>query len=395
VAGSRRVGFAVVGNNSKQADPVVVIEQGQLAQIQATASEQASEATPSITALGDGAMINQRESFGVKPGGQQPLGHGHPDRVGHSLAQRTGGDLHAGQQPPRGMPGAVRPQLAKRPDIRQRDVVAGQMQRPAGVQPVNHRGDVQQGARVPLIPTIWPSVDGRGRGDEQRTWDRTGSLYRVTIVLHSAMAAVAATAALLATLNRRGLSPERSQVVIAGAATMPVLRPLLLAAGFGCVTSWDRRDATTFPLRGITRNATAVIDLLGCTRELAEATSDHPELITITPDKTSWAVLALPDLLPAVMTTQDPKIGVEDYHTCALALAATTPPERLLPNPIQPALASPVEQAGARVPAPLGPALSTPTFRFPPPPPRAQTSASCRLRCMVNRKYSKTASATA
>jgi len=303
VAGSRRVGFAVVGNNSKQADPVVVIEQGQLAQIQATASEQASEATPSITALGDGAMINQRESFGVKPGGQQPLGHGHPDRVGHSLAQRTGGDLHAGQQPPRGMPGAVRPQLAKRPDIRQRDVVAGQMQRPAGVQPVNHRGDVQQGARVPLIPTIWPSVDGRGRGDEQRTWDRTGSLYRVTIVLHSAMAAVAATAALLATLNRRGLSPERSQVVTAGAATMPVLRPLLLAA--------------------------------------------------------------------------------------------TTPPERLLPNPIQPALASPVEQAGARVPAPLGPALSTPTFRFPPPPPRAQTSASCRPRCMVNRKYSKAASATA
>lgn len=43
------------------------------------------------------------------------------------------------------------------------------------------------------------------------------------------MAAVAATAALLATLNRRGLSPERSQVVTAGAATMPVLRPLLLA----------------------------------------------------------------------------------------------------------------------------------------------------------------------
>jgi hypothetical protein len=215
------------------------------------------------------------------------------------------------------------------------------------------------------------------------------------VLTDSAMAAVAATAALLTTLNRRGRSPKRSQVVIAGAATMPVLRPLLLAAGFGCVTSWDHRDATTFPLRWITRNATAVIDLLGCTRELAEATSDHPELITITPDKTSWALLALPALLPAVMTAQDPKIGVEDYHTCALALAATTPPDRLLPNPIQPALTSPVEQAGARAPAPLGAALSTPTSRFPAPPPRAQTSASCRPRCTVNRKYSKTASATA
>lgn len=149
------------------------------------------------------------------------------------------------------------------------------------------------------------------------------------------MTAAAATAALLTTLNRCGLSPERSRVVIVGAATMPMLCPLLLAAGFGCVTSWDRRDAITFPLRIITQNAEAVIDLLGCTRELAEAAEDHPELIIITPDKTSWALLALPGLLHAVTTAQHPRVGVEDCHACALALAAATPPDRLLPDPTE------------------------------------------------------------
>ncbi len=165
------------------------------------------------------------------------------------------------------------------------------------------------------------------------------------VVTDSAMAAATATAALLTTLNRRGLSPERSRVVIAGAATMPVLRPLLLAAGLGRVTSWDRRDAGTFPLRRITRNAEAVIDLLGCVRELAQAASDHPELIIITPDKTNWALLALPAVLHAVATAQDPSAGVERYHAGALTLAAATPPDRQLPDPMEPALPSAATRA--------------------------------------------------
>lgn len=126
--------------------------------------------------------------------------------------------------------------------------------------------------------------------------------------------AMTTTAALLTALRCRGLSPGRSRVVIAGAATMPELRPLLLAAGVGCVTSWDRRDAVMFPLRWITRNAEAVVDLLGCSRELAEAASDHPELIIIFPDQTSWTRLALPGLLRAAATAQDPKSGIAGYH---------------------------------------------------------------------------------
>lgn len=167
------------------------------------------------------------------------------------------------------------------------------------------------------------------------------------VVTDQAMTAAAATAALLTTLRRRGLSPGRSRVVIAGAATMPVLRPLLLAAGFGGVISWDRRDAVTFPLRWITRNAEAVVDLLGCTRELAKTASDHPELVIIIPDR-SWALLALPGLLRAVTTAQDPRIDIAGYHACALALVAATPPDRLLPDPTDAALTSTVEQAATR-----------------------------------------------
>lgn len=155
--------------------------------------------------------------------------------------------------------------------------------------------------------------------------EQTGGSQR-RVVTDPAMTATAATAALLTTLRRRGRSPSRSRVVIAGAATMPVLRALLLAAGFGCVTSWDRRDAAAFPLRWISRNAEAVIDLLDCTQELADAASDHPELVIITPDQTSWALLALPELLRAAATAQDPQSDIAGYHACVLTLVAATRP---------------------------------------------------------------------
>ncbi len=161
---------------------------------------------------------------------------------------------------------------------------------------LTHRGLAGGAGSVEPVLRHWAAT-----GSEQ-----AGGSERRVVTDRAMTAAAAATAALLTTLRRRGLSPGRSRVVIAGATTMPVLRPLLLAAGFGCVTSWDRRDAVTFPLRWITRNAEAVVDLLGCTQELAEAASDHPELIIITPDETSWTLLALPGLLRAAATAQDP-----------------------------------------------------------------------------------------
>jgi len=83
-----------------------------------------------------------------------------------------------------------------------------------------------------------------------------------------AFTAVAVTASLLTSLSRRELSPRNSRVVIIGSATVPVLRPLLMATGLAEIISWDRHDAGTFPLHWVLRNADAVIDLTDCTQEL-------------------------------------------------------------------------------------------------------------------------------
>lgn len=165
------------------------------------------------------------------------------------------------------------------------------------------------------------------------------------VVTVAAMAAVAVTAALLGTLRRRGMQPRQTRVLIAGSATMPVLCPLLAAAGVGELTSWDRRDAGRFPLRGITRDVEVVIDLLGCGRDLTDAARGRSGLIIITPDTTSWALLALPGMLHALATAHDPRLDVALYYACALALGKASPPGRVLPDPTDPELGPAIEQA--------------------------------------------------
>jgi hypothetical protein len=77
----------------------------------------------------------------------------------------------------------------------------------------------------------------------------------------------------------------------------------------------------------------------------AESVEPVPELVIITPDQTSWALLVLPGLLRAAATALDPKFDIAGYHACALALVAATPPDRLLPDPRDPALTNTIEQA--------------------------------------------------
>jgi hypothetical protein len=168
------------------------------------------------------------------------------------------------------------------------------------------------------------------------------------VVADRSTAAAAVTAALLTTLSRRGIPPPRCRLVIAGATAMPALGPLLATAGFGGITSWDRHDAGRFPLHRIAGNAEVVIDLLGCGRELAAAAGVHPQLIILTPDPASWALLALPGLLRAVAAAEHPRLDLGVYSACALALALATPPGRVLPDPADPAPAGAVERAAAR-----------------------------------------------
>jgi len=168
--------------------------------------------------------------------------------------------------------------------------------------------------------------------------DRLGPIYawaqdrECAVLTGRSLAAVAATAGLLTSLKRQGHPPGRSRVVITGAAGMPMLGQLLITSGIGEVIQWNHDDALSFSLRCIASQADAVIDLLGCPQEMADAMNAHPELMVITPDRIGWALLALPGLLDTV-TTSPPAATVDTCYACALDLVAATPPDRLLPQP--------------------------------------------------------------
>jgi hypothetical protein len=77
-------------------------------------------------------------------------------------------------------------------------------------------------------------------------------------------AAIAVTASLLTAPARADGIPDLSRVVIAGAPTVPLLRPFLIAAGIGEIDSWNAAGIVGFGLDRIADGADAVIDLVGC-----------------------------------------------------------------------------------------------------------------------------------
>ena len=58
--------------------------------------------------------------------------------------------------------------------------------------------------------------------------------------------AIALTAAALVYLRRLGRDPHRSRILIADARHLPILSPLLVAAGFPDISLWNRAAATRF-----------------------------------------------------------------------------------------------------------------------------------------------------
>ncbi|MCE7007004.1 hypothetical protein LWC34_29860 [Kibdelosporangium philippinense] len=141
--------------------------------------------------------------------------------------------------------------------------------------------------------------------------------------------AMALTAALLTTLTRAGRPLTSGRVVIAGANTMPMLSPLLVTAGVGDITTWNRADAVAFPLHRIAAQSDAVIDLLGGHSTAFDAPR---EPVMITRDDPRIPLLALPGLLRALTHVPHAKLDIDVYHACALALVMATPPELQLPD---------------------------------------------------------------
>lgn len=134
---------------------------------------------------------------------------------------------------------------------------------------------------------------------------------------------IALTAALSTTLARAGRTPRSSHVVIAGAATLPFLAPVVMLTGVGQITKWYTTDAAAFPLYRITAVSDAVIDLVGAADSAVANTRILPALIA--PDRERDTVLALPGLIRAIALTPRTVVDVEVHRACALALVMATP----------------------------------------------------------------------
>jgi malate dehydrogenase (oxaloacetate-decarboxylating) len=143
--------------------------------------------------------------------------------------------------------------------------------------------------------------------------------------------AIALAAATVTALRRAGRAPTGSRVVIAGADTMPVLCPLLMAVGVGDIGSWRQADALDYPLHRIARTADVVIDLVAAAGHLA-AGSEDPSPVVLRTDDPGYPWLALPGLLTETVGSPRPWLDIDIHRTCVLALAATTPPGALLPE---------------------------------------------------------------
>jgi hypothetical protein len=175
-----------------------------------------------------------------------------------------------------------------------------------------------------------------------------GSPRQAQPIRTSAAAAAAVAAALLNVLRLRHRSVRGCGVVIAGAATMPALCPMLVDAGLGGVATWDGPRADLPPLHRLTRHADAVVDLSGHTWELARAASIPPDIVVLTPAP-RWALLVLPGLIRAVAGGPPAELGPAVHHACAVALASAAPPGRALPDARDPAVSETVARAAAAV----------------------------------------------
>ncbi len=131
------------------ADPVVVIEHCQFAQLKGTG--QRSRFTgdafhhAAIARQYKGVMIHQWEIRLVEPGRQHALSNGESHSIGKALAKGSRGGFHALRQPMLGMPRRNGPPLPKQLYLLNRHLVSSQMQ-----QRVDERAGVPVGKDEPI-----------------------------------------------------------------------------------------------------------------------------------------------------------------------------------------------------------------------------------------------------
>ena len=164
----------------------------------------------------------------------------------------------------------------------------------------------------------------------------------LTVFTEEDTLAIALTTAAHVALFRRGRTPADARVLVAAPSALPLLIPVLLAAGTADLMLWHPADAAAFPLAELARDVDVVIDLPG-----GHEPGPGPALVT--PGDPVAPLLALPGLLQDGPRSGDPQAHPDVHAACARALAGLTPVDRLLPELADPDLASRVAAAVAAV----------------------------------------------
>ncbi|MGW5055025.1 hypothetical protein [Actinokineospora sp. NPDC004072] len=185
------------------------------------------------------------------------------------------------------------------------------------------RGDPAPWARLAESDAVF--LPGGRPGDAERIRDLLG----VPVLSWRDTAATVLVAQVLTTLTRLGHPPRVARVVIAGAETMPVVEPLLLAAGVRDLTVWNSADAAAFPLRDIAADAHIVLDLDALWPWTGPADLD-PVVITARGDHDP--LITLPGLLRALAGTPGAQPHITVLHACVLALVMATGADHHLPR---------------------------------------------------------------
>lgn len=170
-----------------------------------------------------------------------------------------------------------------------------------------------------------------------------------SVVTEADTTAISLTAALLTAITRAGYTPATSRVIIAGSAAMPDLCPLLIAIGVGDISGWNASDSHAFPLHHLASHATAVIDLVGATTRPARWIPGHRASTVLRPDDPSYRLLPAPGLFAALVHYPHAAPDVDVFQACALALAAATPRDHLVPDIDDRHLTEPIASAVLRI----------------------------------------------
>ncbi len=200
--------------------------------------------------------------------------------------------------------------------------------------PVTAQDAPQLAARLAGLPDHVAAVfltetdPARARAAQHTLEQRGGPV----VITDQDTTAIALAAATVTALRHAGRTPTGSRVVIAGADTMPVLCPLLMAVGVGDIGSWRQADALDYPLHRIASTADVVIDLVAAAGHLATAGGEDPSPVVLGADDPGYPWLALPGLLTATVGSPRPWLDIDIHRSCVLALAAATPPGALLPE---------------------------------------------------------------